>query len=488
MAAMTWEGVFADVDPLTMRTIVQMQLEDSEEVAARAKGKQLEDEKTDAQVAMEILAIAILQDGDLIAEAFRQEQQLAQDRELAARLANGEDVPSSTPPGAQSTRPKKMQKKEQKDPWEDQEMLDKVAAIYMQLPPEPKLPEPETVENDESDGTVAESSAWAASRKESRKRPLRVCIACGDEKDFFEVARVPCNHEYCRTCLQDLFTLSMNDEGLFPPRCDNQEIPLESVRFFLPSDIAKEFEAKYDELSTHNRTYCHERSCATFIPNELHEEDTGACPECGKTTCTICKGPSHSGDCPDDEALHQLVEAANAAQWQRCYECSRFVELESGCNHITAAQLVDRNPQRRLFQPARVAHVQPATRPRAPSSTVATVAGPTSSRRRVRPPVPVPRSPSAWESDFSDHSEWEEDWATDDQDELPSAESPESESDEDRTPDGVDEALAVQNTRENRIAEAIEHLRNNHACQHDKWRWVRVPPVPVAGVQSMPKE
>lgn len=54
MAAMTWEGAFADIDPLTMRTIIQIQLEDSEEVAARAKGKQRGDEKTDAQIAMEM--------------------------------------------------------------------------------------------------------------------------------------------------------------------------------------------------------------------------------------------------------------------------------------------------------------------------------------------------------------------------------------------------------------------------------------------------
>lgn len=353
MAAMTWEGTFADVDPLTMRTIVQMQLEDSEELAARAKGKQREDDdKTDAQIAMEMyvddlkncdaalqdrnmaqsLAMAILQDGDLIAQAYRQEQQFAQDRELAARLADGYNVPASGPSAAKHAGPSKAQKKEQKNPWEDQELLDKVAAIYMKLDTEPVPPEP--VDNDDSDGTVAESSAWAASRKESRKRPLRACIACGEEKDFFEVARVPCDHEYCRPCLKELFTLSVKDETLFPPRCDNQEIPLESVRFFLPSDVAKEFEAKYDELSTHNRTYCHDRSCSAFISNELHTGDTALCPRCDKTTCTICKGPSHSGDCPNDEGLQQLIEVANAAQWQRCYKCTRFIELETGCNHM----------------------------------------------------------------------------------------------------------------------------------------------------------
>lgn len=353
MAAIIWDGAFVDIDALTMHTIVQMQLGDNEELAASAKGKQREDVKTDAQIAMEMyvedlkncdaylqdrtmaqsLAMAILQDGDLIANAYKQEQQLAQDRQLAARLANGDQVPVAGPSGTQNEPTNNLQKKAQKDPWEDQEMLEKVAAIYMHMPEDPILQE-STENDDDSDGTVAESSSWAASRIHTRKRPLRVCVACGEELDFFEVARVPCDHEYCKPCLKELFTLSMKDETLFPPRCDGQEVPLELVRFFLPSDVAKEFESKYDELSTQNRTYCHERSCTAFIPSELHVGDTCSCPKCGKTTCAICKGPSHSGDCPDDEALQQLIEAANVAQWQRCYQCTRFVELDSGCNHM----------------------------------------------------------------------------------------------------------------------------------------------------------
>lgn len=350
---MAWDGPFVDVDPLTLQMIVQMQLQDSEELAGCSKGKQREGTVTDAQLAMQMyvedlnncdsylqdrnmaqsVAMAILADGEFIAEAFREEQQAARDREMAMRLDARDNRGDAGPAPKASKRSKKMRKKNHKDPWEDAEMLEKVAAIYMKAP-DKSMPDVQAVDDDSDNATVAESSAFAATRKTKNKRPLRSCIICGDDKDFFEVLRVPCNHEYCRTCLESLFSRSMIDESLFPPKCDQQEIPLEWVRLFISGDLAKAFEAKYDELSTKDRTYCHEPTCSTFIPNESFEELIARCPRCRKTTCVECKNPSHAGDCPDDDALRQLIQTADDKQWQRCYACKAIVELEQGCNHM----------------------------------------------------------------------------------------------------------------------------------------------------------
>ena len=233
------------------------------------------------------------------------------------------------------------QKVEGKDIWEDKEMLRKVAAIYMSEPADESgasvLLDFDCDADSESEKSKAESSAWGASRKTKDKPMLGNCVACGDEKDFFEVARVPCKneHEYCRDCLAELFRLSMTDETLFPPRCCSEPIPLNRVRFFLPPELAKEFASKFDELNTKNRTYCHDRSCQTFVPVNAIENDIATCPNCERITCTMCKEPSHSGDCPEDTALQQLVDTADANQWQRGYQCNKFVELSHGCNHIT---------------------------------------------------------------------------------------------------------------------------------------------------------
>ena len=98
---------------------------------------------------------------------------------------------------------------------------------------------------------------------------------------------------------------------LFLPRCDGEEIPLTLVRFFLPSGLANESSMRYIELSTKDRTYCFERSCSTSTPGTSIDDEVASCPKCSRTTCVTCKAPPHSGDCPEDTALQELMEMAN---------------------------------------------------------------------------------------------------------------------------------------------------------------------------------
>lgn len=345
------------MDPGTLNTIIQMQLEDSEELARNAKGKQRQGTVSDAALALQMyteeltacratmtdrkmaqsVTLAILRDERLVHEAQLLERQAIRDRETAISLKAGDETNPHVPRAGQDTGKGEVN---DTDVWEDPEMLSKVAAIYM-IEPEFSSPPQLVSDSDTEEGTVAESSTWAAKRRTKDKPMLGHCVACGDDKDFFDVARVPCKnrHEYCKDCLAELFRLSMTDETLFPPRCCTEAIPLQHVRFFLPSDLAKNFEAQYAELSTKNRTYCHQRECSAFVPADAIVGEVATCPKCLSTTCTMCKDPSHTGDCPEDTALQQLVGTANAEQWQRCYQCNRFVELETGCNHMTCVPL-----------------------------------------------------------------------------------------------------------------------------------------------------
>ena len=336
-----------DIDPVILEATVQYHLQDSDELLKHDKGKQPADTLTDAQLALQLytdelkrlqamlsdckmaqsIAVAVMRDGNSVDEMRRAEQQASRDREIAREMDGRSDEGDEV-----------LDEKadHDSDVWHEAEMLEKAAAIYM-IGPEQRQPRhmlEGPIEDDEDDGIIAESSTWAADRTTTKSPIKGHCVACDETMDFFDVARVPCEHEYCRGCLAHLFTLSMTDESLFPPRCCRQEIPLDRVRFFMPSELAKEFDAKYDELGTKNRTYCHDATCSTFIPRDSISDDIATCPRCTKTTCVICKAPSHSGDCPEDEALHQLVETATALQWQRCYACYRLIQLDTGCNHI----------------------------------------------------------------------------------------------------------------------------------------------------------
>ncbi|KAI3392256.1 hypothetical protein diail_5944 [Diaporthe ilicicola] len=162
----------------------------------------------------------------------------------------------------------------------------------------------------------------------------RRCDACWDQKDPSELARAPCRHEYCRECLSTLFQDSMTDESLFPPRCCGQPVPLDENQVFLNADLVQQFRRKASELSSPDRTYCHNRNCSAFIPTVEGGPQVVSCHECGSRTCVACKNLEHSGDCPDDEELQQVLQLARDQRWQRCQNCRRVIELRDGCVHM----------------------------------------------------------------------------------------------------------------------------------------------------------
>lgn len=161
------------------------------------------------------------------------------------------------------------------------------------------------------------------------------CVACTDNANPNDIVRAPCGHNYCRDCLQNLFSSSMKDETLYPPRCCKRPIPLGDARKVLPKDLASEFVNRKDEMETRDRTYCYDPRCSTFIRPYTINGTLARCSRCRQTTCTDCKNQWHFGDCPRDEAVEELLATATENHWRQCPECKRVVELVYGCNHIT---------------------------------------------------------------------------------------------------------------------------------------------------------
>lgn len=162
-------------------------------------------------------------------------------------------------------------------------------------------------------------------------------MACTEDREFTDVARVPCGPEYCKERLQDLFRASMIDESLFPPRCC-RPMACGALRLFLTSDLIKEYQQKI-EFDTPNRTYCSSPQCSTFLRGEDIIEDRGTCPHCSTSTCTICKLPRRDGDCPAGIDLQLVLVTARGSAWQRCYFYRQLVELNYGCNHMAHVPL-----------------------------------------------------------------------------------------------------------------------------------------------------
>ncbi|KAI8958631.1 hypothetical protein F5Y11DRAFT_359848 [Daldinia sp. FL1419] len=304
------------------------------------KGKQVEGSETDAQMAFNLLLEelqaaetclsdermtrsmlrAIQLDGPVLSQAHDEENIARADRDMSIALSNGQVVDT-----ARQATPEAVNS--------DEEFLEKLSVIY-NTGFDHSL---RGLDDDDDDDTATisqpESSSWAASRRPAR--PPKTCDACGDEKHFAQLARVPCRHEYCRDCLTRLFRDASNDESLFPPRCCRQNIPLDKNQVFIDSDVVRHFRQKALEFSTPRRTYCHNQNCARFIPATNYLDDIATCDECGYETCMTCKGATHNGDCPNDEQLQQVFDLATAQHWQRCQNCWAMVELNTGCNHMT---------------------------------------------------------------------------------------------------------------------------------------------------------
>lgn len=162
------------------------------------------------------------------------------------------------------------------------------------------------------------------------------CVSCNEEVPYFSAVYAPCGHDYCKDCAKIIFINSAREEALFPPRCCQQTIPLAAVDVYLTAEFIEHFKEKSVEFQTANRIYCPWPTCSAFIPPSRINGEIAVCEKCEYWVCTMCKGGTHQGrDCPEDRSLKDLVQTAKGAGWQRCYRCSRFVELSHGCNHIT---------------------------------------------------------------------------------------------------------------------------------------------------------
>ncbi|ORY10069.1 hypothetical protein BCR34DRAFT_439487, partial [Clohesyomyces aquaticus] len=166
------------------------------------------------------------------------------------------------------------------------------------------------------------------------------CVACGDvvpEQDTLTLACKPDPHVYCHMCLCELFTASLFDTELFPPRCCKIPIPLDTCRAILPKHMIKDFDLKVEEMATPNPTYCFQPSCANFIrPRDVDTgKGVGVCVFCASRTCVTCKGKEHNGLCPEDPHVKLLLDVAKRSLWQQCKSCKNMVELTHGCFHMS---------------------------------------------------------------------------------------------------------------------------------------------------------
>lgn len=120
-----------------------------------------------------------------------------------------------------------------------------------------------------------------------------------------------------------------------------------------------------------------------------------------------------------------------------------------------AIQLLEREPNRRLFQPERVEHVQPETRPATPSS------------RRTSVSSQDPADVDSWFDNVSTGTTPMAGSSTAGLPMLPRVREP------GRAEPAFQRALTDPVlARRSRIAQIMNRLNNTHACAHNKWHFI----------------
>ncbi|KAJ4266128.1 hypothetical protein NW762_004108 [Fusarium torreyae] len=324
------------IDDASLMLAIQLQQEDLELWESSRKGKHKEGEIPDSELAFETyrqelesfqtlvsdqalslsIARAVEADQGILSALAATDEQSSKDHEYALRLSDD--------PNARAPLESEPAEDNSKDLGEDG-IFEQIRALY--------APPPNQVYNDDTDTfdfiPHAESSQWAVAR------PMKECTGCLDQFPPLALTTCPCSHDYCRQCLVKLFLAAFKDESLFPPRCCQEAIPVESNRRFLSPELVGQYRAKKMEFETPDRTYCSKPSCSTFVPPPFVQDEVAHCPRCGHKTCSVCKGDSHSGICPSDIGSQQVLRMAEENHWQRCNSCGRVVELAHGCNHIS---------------------------------------------------------------------------------------------------------------------------------------------------------
>ncbi|KAF4463766.1 E3 ubiquitin- ligase ARI4 [Fusarium albosuccineum] len=136
---------------------------------------------------------------------------------------------------------------------------------------------------------------------------LGECLICGEQGHI----TTACRHAYCLPCLRESIRLGLQSENDFPPRCC-EHFTEETIRLAQRPALVHLFRQLEEEVQVPvpDRLYCHDRSCATFIP----PGGRGECPACGLGTCERCQAMAHEGECEEGEIVENVWETMDRNQ------------------------------------------------------------------------------------------------------------------------------------------------------------------------------
>ncbi|KAH4007037.1 hypothetical protein HBI56_033900 [Parastagonospora nodorum] len=196
------------------------------------------------------IGAAVHSDGAVIGDLTAQEIQSHEDHRFVLQLSN-DDPEIEAPPGTVDHHVQGNV-----DDW--MSTVAETVAAY-------------SVVDFSDDETEAGPSMTYAERQADTIKKMSMefqCVACTDRYARTSMVTTKCGHRYCAGCAKSLFMRSTKDEGLFPPKCCKQPIPLPLVAKHMDVDELAVFELASVEFATQHRIYCSNLDCSVSVaPN-----------------------------------------------------------------------------------------------------------------------------------------------------------------------------------------------------------------------------
>eukprot|EP00928_Gymnodinium_smaydae_P037996 TRINITY_DN26302_c0_g2_i1.p1 TRINITY_DN26302_c0_g2~~TRINITY_DN26302_c0_g2_i1.p1 ORF type:complete len:524 (-),score=65.68 TRINITY_DN26302_c0_g2_i1:54-1625(-) len=169
------------------------------------------------------------------------------------------------------------------------------------------------------------------------------CDVCAEVFSEGNVEKLGCEHTMCIPCLRKLYRNATSDVAMIPVRCCRAPLGVDLAKRSLDSAELVHFLRLSAEKLAKNKMFCANPTCSHFIDLDRFSYVEGSgeldCPSCAEKLCIRCKSSWHAGKtCAESQASSDrmlLDETAGQMGWKRCPSCTTYVNLRTGCNHMT---------------------------------------------------------------------------------------------------------------------------------------------------------
>ncbi|EXB38263.1 Uncharacterized RING finger protein [Morus notabilis] len=195
-----------------------------------------------------------------------------------------------------------------------------------------------------SHNRMEQQSAKRKSESGKGSERLSPCGICMDKKTKAEMFKIKnCSHSYCLVCIGK-HVGSKISENVIKVKCPdlacNGLLEPQDCRSAVPQKVLDRWEAALCEsVLGSKKIYCPFKDCSAPLAADGHLTVTSAeCPHCHRLFCAQCKVPWHAGSgCKSqvEKMEKKFIDLAKAEKWQKCPNCTFYVQRTHGCESIT---------------------------------------------------------------------------------------------------------------------------------------------------------